>query len=63
LFTALLQPIVELEADLRAQAELDRINEKLYASADEDIPDQYKRLVEEYYRVLSENNGSGSTAP
>jgi hypothetical protein len=63
LFTALLQPIMELEAALRAQAELDRINQKLYASADEDVPDQYRRLVEEYYRVLSENNGAGSTAP
>ena len=48
---------------LRAQAELDRINQKLYASADEDVPDQYRRLVEEYYRVLSENNGAGGTAP
>lgn len=63
LFTALLQPIIELEADLRAQAELDRINEKLYASTDEDVPDQYKSLVEEYYRVLSENNGAGNAAP
>ncbi len=63
LFTALLQPIMELEAALRAQAELDRINQKLYASADEDVPDQYRRLVEEYYRVLSENNGAGNAAP
>jgi hypothetical protein len=63
LFEALLQPIMELEATLRAQAELDRVNQKLYASADEDVPDQYRRLVEEYYRVLSENNGAGGTAP
>ena len=63
LFTALLQPIMELEAALRAQAELDRINQKLYASADEDVPDQYRRLVEEYYRVLSEYNGAGNAAP
>jgi len=63
LFTALLQPIIELEAELRAQAEMDRINQKIYASADEDVPDQYRRLVEEYYRVLSETNGAGSAAP
>lgn len=63
LFTALLQPIIELEAELRAQAEMDRINQKIYASADEDVPDQYRHLVEEYYRVLSETNGAGSAAP
>lgn len=59
LFAALLQPIIELEEELRAQAELAKINQKLYASADEDVPDQYRRLVEEYYRVLSETNGAG----
>ncbi|OGT74357.1 MAG: hypothetical protein A3H44_02070 [Gammaproteobacteria bacterium RIFCSPLOWO2_02_FULL_57_10] len=63
LFAALLQPIMELEAELRAQAEMDRINQKLYASADEDVPDQYRRLVEEYYRVLSETNGADAAAP
>ena len=55
--------IIELEATLRAQAELEKINEKLYASADEDVPDQYRSLVEQYYRVLSETNGEGGTAP
>jgi hypothetical protein len=29
---------------------------------EEDIPDEYRDLVEAYYRVLSENQGSGSTA-
>jgi hypothetical protein len=63
LFKELLQPILELEGQLRAQAELDNINNKLYASVDEDIPDEYRDLVEEYYRVLSENQGSATRAP
>jgi hypothetical protein len=61
LFRQLLRPITELEGALRAQAELDNINNKLYASVDEDIPDEYRDLVEEYYRVLSENQGSANT--
>ncbi|MFT4670744.1 MAG: hypothetical protein ACI945_000076 [Pseudohongiellaceae bacterium] len=60
LFSKLLQPIIELEGALRAQAELDSINNKLYSAVDEDIPDEYRELVEEYYRVLSENQGSVS---
>ena len=61
LFRQLLQPITELEGALRAQAELDNINNKLYATADEDIPDEYRELVEDYYRVLSENQGAVKT--
>jgi hypothetical protein len=62
LFRQLLEPITELEGALRAQAELDAINNKLYAAADEDIPDEYRDLVQEYYRVLSENQGSANSA-
>jgi len=62
LFQALLQQVIELESTLRAQAELEKINEKLYASADEDVPDQYRRLVEQYYRVLSETKEEGDAA-
>ena len=62
LFTQLLQPILELEGQLRARAELDRINNKLYAAADEDVPEEYRQLVEQYYRVLSENQGNAETA-
>lgn len=62
LFRQLLQPILELEGALRAQAELDSINNKLYATVDEEIPDKYRDLVEEYYRVLSENQGSANPA-
>ena len=62
LFRELLDPIIELEGALRAQAELDAINNKLYASLEEDIPDEYRDLVQEYYRVLSENQGSENQA-
>ncbi len=54
LLRALLQPVIELEGALRAQAELEQINERLYATVEEDIPDEYRDLVQEYYRVLSE---------
>ncbi len=57
-----MQPILELEGALRAQAELDNINNKLFATVDEDVPDEYRELVEEYYRVLSENPGSANQA-
>ena len=57
-----MQPILELEGALRAQAELDNINNKLFATVDEDVPNEYRELVEEYYRVLSENPGSANQA-
>jgi hypothetical protein len=55
LLRGLLQPLIELESDLRARAELAQISRRLFAVADEDIPEQYRRLVEAYYRALSEN--------
>jgi hypothetical protein len=61
LFRQLLEPILELEGALRAQAELENINEKLYAAVDEDVPEEYRDLVEQYYRVLSENQGSADS--
>ncbi len=62
LFRALLEPVIELEGALRAQAELEEINNRLYATIEEDIPDEYRGLVQEYYRVLSEQQGSGDSA-
>ena len=59
LFQQLLQPIIELEGALRAQAELDNVSEKLYATADESVPEEYRELVEQYYRILSESQGAG----
>ncbi len=62
LFRALLQPVIELEGALRAQAELEQINERIYATIEEDIPDEYRDLVQEYYRVLSEQQGTDDPA-
>ena len=62
LFRALLQPVIELEGALRAQAELKQINERLYATIEEDIPDEYRDLVQEYYRVLSEQQGTDDSS-
>lgn len=62
LFSALLQPVIELEGALRAQAELEQINNRLYATFEEEIPDEYRDLVQDYYRVLSEQQGSEDSA-
>ncbi len=62
LFRALLEPVIELEGALRAQAELEEINNRLYATIEEDIPGEYRDLVREYYRVLSEQQGSDDSA-
>ncbi len=62
LFRALLEPVIELEGALRAQAELEEISNRLYATIEEDIPDEYRDLVQEYYRVLSEQQGSDDSA-
>jgi ABC-type transporter Mla subunit MlaD len=59
LLQALLQPIVELEGALRAQAELESAATQLYSADDEAIPDAYRELVEQYYRTLSEGDSGG----
>lgn len=58
LLRGLLQPLIELESDLRARAELAQISRRLFTVAEEDIPDQYRQLVESYYRALSETGSS-----
>lgn len=58
LLQALLQPLVELENSLQVQAELSEIDSLLYSEVDENIPEEYKSQVENYYRVLSESKNS-----
>ena len=60
LLQALLQPIVELEGALRAQAELERAATQLFSADEEAIPDAYRELVEQYYRTLSEGDSGGA---
>ena len=57
---ALLQPIVELEGALRAQAELESAATQLFSADEEAIPDAYRELVEQYYRTLSEGDSGGA---
>ena len=60
LLQALLQPIVELEGALRAQAELESAATQLFSADEEAIPDAYRELVEQYYRTLSEGDSGGA---
>jgi hypothetical protein len=58
LLRGLLQPLIELESDLRARAELARVTRRLYAVSEEEVPEEYRRMVEAYYRALSENRSA-----
>jgi hypothetical protein len=60
LLQALLQPIIELEGALRAQAERESAATQLYSADEEQIPEAYRELVEEYYRTLSEGDSGGA---
>ncbi len=55
LLQQLLESLFELESELRARAELEEIERRLYAAADDEVPEQYRRMVEAYYRALSDN--------
>lgn len=59
LFEALLNPIIELEGALRAQAEREAASQQLFTADEEAIPDAYRDLVEQYYRTLSEGERGG----
>ena len=63
LLRGLLQPMIELESDLRARAEMAQISQRLFSVSEEEIPDQYRSLVESYYRALSETGSPTQTAP
>ncbi len=59
LLEALLQPIIELEGELRAQAEREEAESQLFSADEQAIPDAYRELVEQYYRRLSTGDGEG----
>lgn len=48
-----LEPLKHLEAELAQKLELLNNKEKLFLARDEQIPSEYKELVEKYYEVLS----------
>ena len=62
LLRALIDPIVELSGALRARAELESVGEKLFLELDQTIPREYRDLVKEYYRALSEVEPSETEA-
>ena len=53
LWKQLLEDVRELESALRAQAEAFRFKKNLFLSQDGELPDDYRHLIEEYYRKLS----------
>jgi phosphohistidine phosphatase SixA len=54
LLRALIDPIVQLSGALRARAELESVGEKLFLELDKTVPTEYRDLVKEYYKALSE---------
>tara|TARA_B100001059_G_scaffold228118_1_gene258768 strand:+ start:922 stop:4476 length:3555 start_codon:yes stop_codon:yes gene_type:complete len=54
LLRALIDPIVQLSGALRARAELESVGEKLFLELDQAVPTEYRDLVKEYYKALSE---------
>ena len=53
LWKQLLEDVRELESALRAQAEVLKFKKNLFMSQDGELPDDYRQLIEEYYRNLS----------
>lgn len=56
LWKRLEQPVQEIQEKLQAQAEINQVKKKLFSARQEDIPETYQTLVEEYYRALSQQN-------
>lgn len=58
LLAALVKPLVELERQLRMESQLSAIDKKLFSASEQDVPEQYKSMVENYYRLLSERKAA-----
>src|SRR5690606_18743871 len=54
LLAALVKPLVELERQLRMESQLSAIDKKLFSASEQDVPEQYKSMVENYYRLPTE---------
>lgn len=54
---AALTRVQQLELSLRQK--LDTSNDQLFLSGSEDVPPQFRGLIEEYYRRLSKKTGGG----
>jgi hypothetical protein len=53
LWQQLLKPARELESALRAEADVSRLEDKIFSDPEETIPARYRDQVDEYYRDLS----------
>jgi hypothetical protein len=55
LYATALDKFKKLEYDLRKRT--DTSNQQLYLSGSEDVPPNFKALIDEYYRALSKKGG------
>jgi hypothetical protein len=53
LWKQLLEDVRELESALRARVDGIKYKKNLFMSQDEELPSDYRQLIEEYYRDLS----------
>ena len=60
LWRKLMEDVRELESALRAQEDGIRLKKNLLMREDEELPDDYRPLIEEYYRNLSQVSGDPS---
>ncbi|GAB1257598.1 hypothetical protein NBRC116494_21000 [Aurantivibrio plasticivorans] len=60
LLRSLLNPVIELENQLRLASEFDAGGNALFSPQMESIPEKYKTFVENYYRGLSEERPSAT---
>jgi len=54
LWNRLLEPVRELESALRAEADVNRIEDKIFSDPEDEVPARYRDQVDEYYRNLSQ---------
>lgn len=57
LYATALDKFKKLEYDLRKRT--DTTNQQLFLSGSEDVPPNFKALIDEYYRTLSKKAGGG----
>jgi|TARA_B100002003_G_scaffold244609_1_gene270977 hypothetical protein len=57
LLKQLLIPIIALEKKLAAHAQIDKLRQRLLVTSNEEIPAEYEKLVEQYYKSLSTESG------
>jgi|TARA_B100000315_G_scaffold250891_1_gene284623 hypothetical protein len=59
LLQQLLNPIIALEKKLAASSEIDKLRQRLLVTSNEEVPAEYEKLVQQYYKSLSESRTTG----